>query len=488
VRAAVAVVALSLAGCATFPVAGDEGGKPWLQVSTPHFSLATDMDQRPAEELASILEDWCAAMTVALTAVTRVNATASGKEEPLLVIALRSKGEREMAHYRLGGAFMAFPLVPPAVSIGNIDEEQGREVVKHELAHALLHSRLPRVPRWLTEGVAVYLQTAEIDRKRGTAHWGISNNPEARNWTDYSSSVSASGLLDPERWNRGEDGAMEVRAGLLVGMLIERYPGQLACYMQRLETDLDPEGALECFPGRGSWDYEVTEYGYSLSFADNATPFQAPRMGVQAAPMKDARVHAVLALLDFMVLLTIEERFRPPRMERGRKNLERALALDPDDLLAGLLYMSRAGADDSRWDGVTRAMVAHHPDDWRAWVWRARTPHIAPAEWKDATERASELAPNEAEVLRLTAVAALSEQRWGDAREAAIKAWLGGASDNAVRATLFIATAQLGRCPEALKWSRSPSETDALNDELLKIQTRLGLTQQACPVGASDLQ
>lgn len=487
-RGAAAVVALSLAGCATFPVAGDEGGKPWLQVSTPHFSLATDMDQRPAEEVASMLEDWWAAMTVALAAVTRVAATEDRKGEPLLVIALRSKGEREMAHYRLGGVYLAPPLVPPAVSIGNIDEERGREVLKHELAHALLHARLPRVPRWLTEGIAVYLQTAEIDRKRGIARWGTRSISETHNWMEYGHTVLAGGLLDPKRWSGSDVGAMEFRAGLLVDMLINRYPEQLACYMRRLATDLDPDGALQCFPGRGSWDFEMNDYAYSLSFAEKATPFAAPPAWVQTAPMKDARVHAVLALLDYMVVYTIEERFRPPRFERARKNLDRALALDPNDLLAGLLLLTEGGVEDRRRSAVTLSLVAAHPDDWRAWIAVARTRSIAPSERELAVERAFRLAPDETEVLRSTAFSALIGQRWEDARTMAIKAWLGGADDLSDRTTLFVASAQLGRCAEALKWSRSLSEAKALNDALLKIQAALGLPQQACPVVASDLK
>jgi hypothetical protein len=295
-------------------------------------------------------------------------------------------------------------------------------------------------------------------------------------------------LLDPERWNRGHDGAMEFRAGLLVHMLINRSPQDLACYMQRLEADLELDGAIECFPGRGAWDSELDDYAYSVSFENNATPFTAPEASVRTASMSDAPVHAVLALLDLMVVSTVEERFRPPRIERARKNLDRALTLDPGDLLAGLLLITEGGADDSRRSAVTASLVASHPDDWRAWIARARTPGIAAAEREQATERAFQLAPDEREVLRSAAFAALIDQRWDDAMTMASKAWLGGADHFSDRTTLFVASAQLGRCPEALKWSRSESETKALNDALLKIQGALGLPQQACPVVAGDLQ
>jgi len=486
VRVAAAALFAVAAGCATFPVAPDEGGAPWIQVNTPHFALATDMKQGPAEELAHMLEDWWAAMSVAFTS-GKAQGGADGDgdaSEPLLVIALRSQGEREMAHYRLGGAFWASPLVPPAMSIGNIDEEGGRETLKHELAHAILYARLPRVPRWLTEGMAVYLQTARLDREEGTVHWGTRSISETHNWLEFGSAVSVRSLLDANRWDGPDAGAMQFRAGLLFHMLVNRHADELDCYLERLETDPDPDAALQCFASRDGWDRELDDYAYSLSFAGRETRFAAPAAYARTGRMQDAAVHAVLAQLDYMVLFSIEERFRPQRIERARKNLDRALALDPQNLLAGLLLLMRAEADDSRWDAVTKAMVTGHGGDWRAWAARARTPGLAGDERTQAIERAKRLAPEETEVMRLTAFEAIRAQRWEEARTLAIKAWLGGASELSDRMTLFVASAQLGQCADALKWSRSPSETKELNAFLLKVQQAADQPKRPC----SDLK
>ena len=83
--------------------------------------------------------------------------------EPLLVIALRSRWEREAVHYYLGGVFRQFEYAPPVIDVGDIDDERGRETLRHELAHALLHAQLPRVPRWLNEGMAEYLSIGGVD-------------------------------------------------------------------------------------------------------------------------------------------------------------------------------------------------------------------------------------------------------------------------------------------------------------------------------------
>ena len=191
------------AGCASFPRAADEGGRPWIQVDTPHFSLATDMDAAPARDLARTLEDWWAVMGIALPQAGGAPHPGSAAHERLLVIALRSSGEREEVHYNLGGAFSAFPLVPPAMSIGNFDSDLGRETLKHELAHALLYERLPRIPRWLTEGMAVYLQTADLNRQRGTAEWGMRSQSDTRAMLGWRS-IGTRRLLDPDGWH-GDD-------------------------------------------------------------------------------------------------------------------------------------------------------------------------------------------------------------------------------------------------------------------------------------------
>ena len=96
--------------------------------------------------------------------------------------------------------FVAFPLVPPAISIGNIDEEGGLGTLKHELAHALLYQRLPHVPSWFTEGMAVYLQNAELDRARSVARWGFLNQSEIRRWLAWGRSVSMREMLEASHW------------------------------------------------------------------------------------------------------------------------------------------------------------------------------------------------------------------------------------------------------------------------------------------------
>ena len=364
---AVAVLASAfVAACVTFPRAPDEGGSPWISVQTPHFTLATDMEKAPAENLARMLEDTWTAMEYALESLPGGALDDVAGSEPVLVIALKNDREREAVHKRLGGVFSAQSLLPPAVSIGDIDANRGAEVLKHELAHAVLSKRLPRVPRWLNEGIAVYLQTAELDRDRQAVEWGIWSEHDMRMLREYGSRASVDALFDSERWKSSVGAyALEIEAGLLVHMLVNRYPGQLGCYLKGLATDLDPNAAMACFPDRTRWNYEVKEYDYDAPAAGKRASVAFPDVEVSTATLGDARVHAVLAMLDYMVVSFVEPQFQADRYERAQRHLARALEIDPAERLAILLTLTRTDPSGARRAELAKRLVDSHPDTGR---------------------------------------------------------------------------------------------------------------------------
>jgi hypothetical protein len=480
---ALASLAAALAAaCVTFPRAPDEGGSPWLSIETAHFVLATDMERAPAEDLARMLEDTFKAMDYALETLPGSGLGNDTGSEPVLVVALKNDREREAVHKQLGGLFSAQALLAPAVSIGDIDANRGIEVLKHELAHALLAKRLPRVPLWLTEGIAVYLQTAELDRDRQTIEWGVWNENDSRRLREYNARVSVDALFDNERWKSSvELYAMELEAGLLVHMLVNQHPGELACYLKRLAADLDPETAMACFPGRGRWSYAVKEYDADVASARKHAALKFPTPSLSTAAMGDARVHAVLALLDYMVLPTLERQFHEARLERARRHLARALEIDPAERLAILLTLMRTGPDRARWDELAKRLVAHHPEHWATWVARAATPGLAGNEQFAAIDRAWALAPGRTEVIRLAAFRAFAESRWSDARALGMKAWLGGADDDDSRALVYAAHTQIGSCAEAESWLPA-NDRKAFFARVARIRSEMKAPPSACPI------
>jgi hypothetical protein len=297
-------------------------------------------------------------------------------------------------------------------------------------------------------------------------------------------SIGTRTLLDPDSW-QDDTFVLEVYAGLLVHMLINRHPDQLACYLQRLETDLDADAALQCFPERSRWDSEMTDYAYSLSFASKQAAFVVSDVDATTSAMTDPQVHAVLALLDLIVMPHVLNQFRPPREARARHNLERALSLDGAQLLAGLLTLSQTDLGAPERARLTKTLVDAHPGEWRAWVARAEVDHLPIAEWRQAVARARELAPEQQSVLRLVALDALVERRWDDARALARRAWLRGADGLTDRAVPFIASDQLGRCADARAWLPPAAQSKTFQERLTELRTDLNVPAMNCPAAAA---
>jgi len=483
---ALALFAGALAGaCATFPGAPDEGGSPWRSVQTSHFALATDMEKTPAENLARRMEETWTAMEYALEAFPGGALERTPGSEPVLVIALRNERERQAVHQQLGGLFSARTLLPPAISIGDISADAGGELLQHELAHALLSKRLPRVPRWLTEGIAVYLQTAELDRSRQRIEWGIWSRYVIGQMRDYGiNRASVEALFDSGRWNTNTGSyALEIEAGLLVHMLVNRYPDELGCYLKRLGTDLDPDTSMGCFASRKRWASEIADYDYERPHAGRQASVVFPDVELLTAPMGEARVHTTLAMLDYMVLPTVERQFQPERLARAQGHVARALQLDPDQLLAILLRLTQPDPDltDARRAELTKRLVAEHPDAWASWIARAEAPDISGAEQSAAIDRAWALAPWRAEVLGWAAFRAFATSQWSEARTRAIKAWLGGLESDDNRALVFAASVQLGRCAEAESWLPPPKERKDFLARVARLRKEVNAPAAACP-------
>jgi len=228
-------------------------------------------------ELVKTLETWWGALSVEIDKIAGED-TLGAVEPPeaLLVIAPRNRRELQGIHFYFEGTFSAGWLLPPVVSMGDARDEDGREALRHELAHAFLGQHVPRVPRWFNEGLAEYLQTGEIDVKAGTVQWGARQTDPGGLGLP-----STRAVLDPRIWTSTEYEPVQFAAGLLVHMLISKQPSAVACYLGHLRTDIDPSGAVRtCFSSRDKWDFELGAYRYSFSYKKVSRPFTVPRANV----------------------------------------------------------------------------------------------------------------------------------------------------------------------------------------------------------------
>jgi hypothetical protein len=300
---------------------------------------------------------------------------------------------------------------------------------------------------------------------------------------EHGTRASVDAVFDSERWKSNTGAyALYVEAGLLVHMLVNRYPHELACYLKGLATDLDPGAAMACFPNRTRWTYEVKDYDYDAPAADHWAFVAFPNVDVSTAQLGDARVHAVLAMLDYMVVPTVERQFQPDRYARAQRNLTRALELDPTEQLAILLALSQTDPSGAQRAELTKRLVDHHPDHWATWIARAGAPAITGAEQSAAIERAWALAPWRTEVIGWAAVRAFASARWSEARTLAIKAWLGGIDGDDNRALVYAASAQLGSCAESESWLPAAKDREAFIARVTRMREEMNAPPAPCPV------
>jgi len=160
------VAMMACASVPRVPRAPDDGGPTWSRGESAHLYVETDLGPSGARELAHDLEIWRLAMTAVLFDRARP------PRERLEVIALRI-GELAALNPTLQGAFgrLSRDDVPTLV-LGPEGPDQRTEIMRHELAHAVIGENLNGVPRWLNEGMASLLATADLDESTGLATWG----------------------------------------------------------------------------------------------------------------------------------------------------------------------------------------------------------------------------------------------------------------------------------------------------------------------------
>ena len=376
---------------------------------------------------------------------------------------------------------MDFRIAPPAISIGDVGDDEGRQTVRHELAHAFLYEQLPRMPRWMNEGMAVYLQTSDIDERSHAVTWGARNETFTRLYREFGASVPMEQLLSPEGWSGFAYGRREFYAGLLVHMLVNRHPSELDCYLQKLETDVDLDAAFTtCFASRAKWQSELDDYAYN-TFNTRTAPFEAPPLQPRTTPLGDADTHTVLAIFDLMAASAATPEYRAEHEQRARANIRRALELDPNQLRAGLLQLEEPDLAPRSFADLSAALVRSHPTDWRVWVARTWAEGISGAEEEQAAEQAFRLAPDEAQVLQVAAIRSLGRRNWEEAHALANRSWLRGSTTRWNRIVLAVAAGQLGRCTESRSWApTSSADKPAFTSEVARIHARLAL-KDPCP-------
>jgi Protein of unknown function (DUF1570) len=405
----------------------------WFELTTEHFTLRTDLDEPDARRAIADLE----LLRNALLAAGWHTKSMSGAR--IFVVELLNERElHEFVHDGLIGVTASGDrfgdrLILAGDGPGLLDSE----VMKHELAHALLAGFLRTNPRWVQEGIASYLEAVTVDREKGKAVGGKMAGHRLnalRNYrsdrVDWFSDVIG---LNVEVSDRAEY-SYETLACALIHWMADERPDEFRKFLTRLASgdgmwtafavafpNLDQEGLKSA----------MSKYVVARDFRKETVDVP-PWTGTAAVrKLPPAEVHALRAQL-------YEAFWRSARVDHAadfRRELAAAKALDPANPLA--LALSK--------DPDRRLATERHPEDYRSWLlW-----FEAHADDHEAIRKAVALAPDNAYALALLAEIEQDEGKTKEAIEHAERARVNGPGFLSL-VVLSEIYDKNGRCPDAL--------------------------------------
>jgi len=453
----------------------------FLELQSEHFTLRTDLAEPQAHQAVAQLELVRAALIAAST--WRRPTPLPGR---LNVIDLASKDELEefvregIVGFVTADAFGERILV---MSADQSPEEQ--TVLKHEMAHVISNEALLRNPRWLSEGIACYLETLRFDRGAHKIYVGepsadriafLRAHPVGDLGSVFAMGSEALSLSAEAGF------AYESAAWLLLHFLANQRAERLEAFLARLGRAEDPRQAFAAeFPDLGEAALQEQLAGYLAGGAYVSYSIPEPQVDGAASSrvLPRAEVHALRA-----DLLRISPGYprTPERTARMQTELSLALQDDPGNPLA--LELSESGD--------AEAATHLHPDDWRAWVLLADRNQNAPA----AIARAAKLAPDNAGVLSRLAWAEAAAGQRKKAIEHARRANELSPGRTVHLDTLASLLAKAGRCDEAIRTEQRaievlpdtapPDAAGELRARLSQMETRCGRTPSQVEMEETD--
>ena len=488
VRSAALLVAvcagLAGSGCASTRLAlcPAKGGPEWRELVTDHFVLRTNLPSRRAAKLVGRLERMRTAVAVSLG----VDPVQHGRVE---VIAFRTTPEfKNFAPAHSSGYYLRYAGGPPRIVLTARVRVQQRALLAHELTHHFLSAVFWRQPRWLAEGLAVYLESLGED-EGADDHVVLGTVPSARFRRALQGLVPVRELLaweggDTNRWQ-----ALDYYASswLLVHWLVNRRPQALADLQRRLAAGEDPleawRAALPDYaPDRSTalegLDLVLVEYLLSSVVRLNTEIPVPSAVGYFERPIPTAEVHAIRLTL------------WAQGPERGRAALaaevEEALAEAPDHPIPLLVKAQVLHEGDAL--EMARRSVEAYPGDPRAWIFLGQSLPSGDERTR-ALQKAVEYAPENPAALHMLAADLLERGRPGEALPWARKAAGMAPWSPPLLSTYAQVLSEVGWCAQAVPHQRRaleslPENTPAV--ERTTYRTRLAGYLEQCRLSSPE--
>ncbi|WP_224244536.1 DUF1570 domain-containing protein [Hyalangium gracile] len=419
-------------------------------MNSPHFRVLTDLGNRVARLSALELEQ----LRAALLLVWGSPVDPAGQVE---VIVARS--DVELEEFTQGAPMEAFldssGRSPLMVMAGDgeylLQRPESLQVQAHELAHHIGRFVMVRQPRWLSEGLATYLQTVRFTNLRRKATFGEFPPDYAR----YLRSHRRLPMKQLWTWDRRPYANSEdslpyyATSWLWVVYLMDRQPERFRSFQERLSRAEEPRQAWEAtfqdVPGleEDLQKYEPKEEGRLTV----ELPPIAPELEVRE--LDCAEIHALRARL---FLRSPGPRRVAERVRLANEEVKEALREDPTNVSAVQLRASFTPEPEKRL-ALARALVQARPESGAAWSLLGQSLQEAgapAAEQVSALQRALELEPEDVDAL--VAMAWLHTEQGATAEgltkaERAVRLAPGRASTLEAYAALLF---QAGRCEESV--------------------------------------
>ncbi|MFP2957568.1 DUF1570 domain-containing protein [Myxococcus sp. 1LA] len=475
IGALLALLSTTQVGCVVgprFTTCPGEGGRPWLRLDSDHYTLHTDLPAEDAREAMRRLERTRTAI------LTSMWPRSLGQQMTKLdVYVLQSPREFEGLYPRRVRAFFFRSDSEALIVLSGRPQSweqtfNGLELassspLNHELAHYLSAYTLTRQPRWLSEGLAEYLETLRLSEDGQTAVVGAPHRQAITLMRSYLNAVLrglAQGWTMQRviQWDRTleareqdkEVGANYAGSWLLVHWLLNERPQPFAEYLALLNEGVAPDEALtRALPELKSPELDGVLYEYlrNRRFVERTVPVPPVGTAFIEEVLEDAQAHAIRAKLAALgAHLAHREPFITNRRKVAKDELDEALRLNPTGLLALASKLSAAPEDEQ--EAIGRGAVEAHPQESEAWQLLGTALRHSPDkgdEREAAFREALRLDPRNAYAARELAWLFVTQGRSDDALPLArwavsLAPWSPNALD-----TLAMALAGSGACEEA---------------------------------------
>ena len=370
----------------------------WIEIVTPHFVIDTDLPQPRALAMAQALEDSRAAL---LTSVWPEASAPRGRTR--VVSFTRQRDLSRYAGKNNQGVVFTRPGFERLLAFTAGSTADVPTVATHELVHALSRWFLPVQPFWLSEGLALYLESIEIERTTGqVVTGGISGG--GVEWLRSARSIPGTArifaLREPNTVDPRHTAPFYLGSWALVHYLRSEEPEAFERFQEALMSLVPWRQAWEQnFAGLTSveLDRKLRAYLNTGKFTIHQTHFTPPVFTPLVRPLAAAEVHGIRALLADTSGEAV-----------GEAEVTAALELDPSELNALTVRFHSHGrnARAARTDIATRAVQAH-PNEAGAWVLRALAARDV-GERRAALVQAERLDPDHPGVVGLLAEDALA--------------------------------------------------------------------------------